>query len=269
MFSVCCRAIDAAIRAIAALPLELVGGSGVVPAAIVISIWAFGVGVATMWLYGALSDQEELEALESEVAEAREAMRTYDGTDFEEMKRRTTRALGLSMQQLRLIAVPTLLAGLPVVGVLVWMEGTYAHRFPDPGETVEATVHAEGETPGERVDWHPDAQVVSTSGATSDLRWPEAERSIELRTADGSQTLLALPLTHPVRSIETPRWTHWLFDEAGHQLPVDAPIRRVTFDWPRLEVVSFGPGWMRGWHGLFLIVLSIAAGGTKWGLGIA
>ncbi len=269
MLSLLCRAIDTVIVSLLGPPLRVIGlVQGDVPVGLRVSTWGLLLGIGTMLVYGLFSDQETLESLKDEVSDAREALRSYDGTDVDEMGRRMKRAFGLSLQQLRLMLGPTLLAGVPVVVALIWMEGAYTHRSPEPGEAIKATVHARQDDPGELVRWRPDSQVQSASGATSTIVWPGGEAELRLETVDSGATLLTLPLSAPVRRIERTNWTHWWFDDGGYALPADAPIRHVSFELPRREVIPFGPTWLRGWYALFLVMISIAAGGTKVALGI-
>ncbi len=60
-----------------------------------------------------------------------------------------------------------------------------------------------------------------------------------------------VPLAAPVPVIEKHRWWNWLIANPTGYLPADAPVERVEVRLPALEVVPFGPSWMRGWEALF------------------
>ena len=93
-------------------------------------------GAGAMLLYGRLSPQERLEGIQRALADARARMHAYDGDEVKEIGKLVKASLGLSFKQIRLVLLPTLLAALPVLLAIAWLEASYSHTLPEPGTPV-------------------------------------------------------------------------------------------------------------------------------------
>lgn len=232
-------------------------------------IWAVLFGAGTMLAYARFSDQERIGRIKERVEEARDKLQSYDGTDFDVVASRTTRALRLSFKQLRVMLGPTVAAGLPILAAMIWMEGAYTYQLPDPGAEVEVYTNAAADADGLQRDWEPDSAVVGSSDVTATLRWPGPDDDpVRLVDTSSGRTLLELPIDEPRTVISQKSWTHWLYANPVGYLPDDGPVASVRLDLPHREVLPFGPSWLRTWHLFFMTVLSVAALGVKVAFGI-
>ena len=75
------------------------------------------VGALSMLLYARLSPQARVAQLSAQIAQARSALNQAGDCDMRTVWSMTMHALGLSIQQIRLILVPTLCAAMLVLGV--------------------------------------------------------------------------------------------------------------------------------------------------------
>lgn len=76
-----------------------------------------------MLLYGKLSPQARVAALSTEIKATQSALIQLDDSDLGAVWKLARHAMGLSLQQIRLILIPTLCAGLAVLGV-AWLVDT-------------------------------------------------------------------------------------------------------------------------------------------------
>jgi len=245
--------------------------AGFLPAWARISIWALVLGAVTMLLYARLSPQERIAEVKRELEEARRDLQNYTGSDFGPLVDKATRALSLALRQLRIMFLPTLVAAGPVIAALIWMEEDYKYELPDPGETVTASVEPaealEGDPPEAR--WRP-AAAVRPVDAGVELEWPSQSTSDPPRlvATDSDDPLVRLPLAAPRARVSRKSGWHWLFANPAGYLPASGPVDAVELDLPRRYVLPWGPGWMRTWHALFLVMLTISAVATKEGFDI-
>lgn len=256
--------------------LELLFGSidsliAFVPLWARLCIWAVVFGGGTMLAYAKFSDQERIGRIKERVEEARAELQAYDGTDFDVVARRTKRALRLSFKQLRVMLVPTVAAGIPILAALIWMEGAYTYEYPEPGADIE--VRAETSADGDwrrQVRWKPKSAVLEETDRGVVVRWPDASSGQTVRLVDttADRTLLELPHDAPRAHLSEKSWTHWLYANPAGYLPADGPIESVRLEMPHREVLPFGPPWLRTWHLFFMTVLSVAALAVKVAFGI-
>lgn len=242
-----------------------------------VTFWAAALGVGTMLMYGAFSDQQRLNRLKEESKAARRALQSYEGTDFSKLWELMRESLALSTRQMKHMLGPTMLAGIPVIMVMIWMDGAYRHRLPEPGASVDVqTVMSDGADTS-RASWQPASARLSDpretdAGFGTELRWPgaggEPAEQVRLTTQGRDAPLLSLPLEHPRASVGKYWWGRAVFANPAGYLPDDGPVEQVRLELPQREYLPFGPGWLRGWEALFLIAISVAAGGTKWAFGI-
>ncbi len=85
-----------------------------------IAAWATCCGVASMYLYAIFSPQRRLAELRSETMELQKKLAAYQG-DFAGAARLMRQNLSVSFRRLGFAFVPSLIAGLPVIVVLIWM----------------------------------------------------------------------------------------------------------------------------------------------------
>jgi uncharacterized membrane protein (DUF106 family) len=234
------------------------------PEALRLALYGLVVGVVAMLIYRLTSPQKRLKAIKQQMADARAAMRSYTGTDASEMLRLSARAIAPALRQLLYVLGPTILAMLPVLLVVLWLEARYSNQLPNSGDIVNVTV-LPSDSP---VFWSVSAVETLSIGHYA-LRWPSHDARVQLLYPGMKAPLLNLPLDRPMSSITKWRWWHRVLD-AGEplELPADAPIESITFDMPARHVWSVGPSWMRTWHTPFMAALTVAALGMKFALKI-
>lgn len=82
---------------------------------------ALGAGAASMAIYAMVSPQERLKAMERKSADVRGRLARYDG-DFSGGLVLVRMQLAVAVRRLGLSVGPALLAGLPVLAALAWIE---------------------------------------------------------------------------------------------------------------------------------------------------
>jgi hypothetical protein len=222
-------------------------------------VWGAVGGMAVMELYALVSPQRKLAEIEKAANEAQQALLAHDGS-FAEARQLMKRSVGLSLKRLALALGPSVVAGLPVLALLLWMGGHYAHRLPTTGSPI--TVEVKGVSSNE-VDWQPSSAARWDAAAKHwRVRWPGRGKTVTLKGPSG-ETALALPTAAPTPQIGPWRWWHALFANPSGYVPATSAVKAVHLHYPSREFWSIGPRWARVWWVTFLVVVPIAALVTK------
>ncbi len=158
--------------------------------------------------------------------------------------------IAASLRQLRLTVVPALLASLPLISLLVWLDSTYGYHVLVPG--TEVALRAQPDSTVLRAQ--ADGAKATTPGNVLKVNWPkEGERLVVLGPDD--RVLLELPPSQAVTTIHKRAWWNNLIGNPIGYLPSEGAVDLITLDLPPAQYLSFGPSWLRGWEAIFLSVL--------------
>jgi hypothetical protein len=242
---------DLAIAAFAAVDASLPASLG--PLARLIG-WGFIMAVISMGLYRLVSPQRKIATLRREAAAARQQLATFDG-EFEQLMPMVRRSLLLSLRQIGWIFFPALLASLPLVACLLWLESAYSFQAPAAGQQVAVTALPEGQ----RIHAQPPSALTHRPGETL-LTWPRAGDTVTLLD-DRGMKLATLGAGKPAADlIEPRRWWNAIIGNPLGYLPEQSAVARVEFAFQDLLVVGRKPAWYSGWMLPFfatLIVISL------------
>jgi hypothetical protein len=90
--------------------------------------WAAMSGALSMLLYGWLAPQSRIRKLQRISARVQQRLRSYEG-DFRGAMALSRRNVKLAFRRLGLAAGPSLLAGIPVIAVMIWVLPAYENRM--------------------------------------------------------------------------------------------------------------------------------------------
>ncbi len=235
--------------------------AGWLPVFLQLLLWSLLGAMLSMGLYRLLSNQRRLKILRPEIISARRELAAYDG-EFAGLWPLIGRNYRLAGIQLWLTFFPAVLSSLPLLFLLAWVSNHYDLRLPEVGDEVEIRAYA---SPGLRIStlqWLGTPQP--EPGAQGErnhwkAHWPHGDKPLTLKEHDGVE-LLRLPFTEPVASIHQPLWWNRMFGNPLGYLPQPGVVERLELELPRIEVLGFGPQWMRSWYFSFfggLIVFSL------------
>jgi hypothetical protein len=202
-------------------------------------------GVVTMAVYRLVSDQAGIRALKDRSRGLQGRLRAA-GDDLASTMRLTRENLAVSLRLLLKSLWPALAASLPVVAVIAWLAVSWSLPAPPPGTPVPllpgpagAVVTAEPagalEPPG-------------PAGGPAVLRWPAPGTPVALRDATGAVVYEGLGARPPAATLHTRVWWNALLGNPAGYLPDGAALEEVGLALPGREVLSFGPGWARGYE---------------------
>lgn len=213
-----------------------------IPVPVTVAIWAVLGAIVCLELYRVVSPQERISRLKQEASAAQRRLSAYDG-ELEGAWPLMKKTLGLSLRRVGVVIPATLAAAFPVLVLLAWLSNSYGHHFPAADEEV----------------------VVDTSHPLQ-ARWIAAEDNapprVQAMQPDG-RVALDVPMTAPIPVIHKRVWWNWLIGNPLGYLPADSPVDEIRAAMPRREILTAGPGWLRGWEAVFLPVLFIVALGYK------
>jgi hypothetical protein len=236
----------------------------VLPDAVVLTFWALVSAVATMWVYKRFSNQDKLAALKPELKAVQQKLSSYDG-DFGGLKPLIAENFRLAGRQIGLALGPALLAGVPVLFVLVWISNAYGVYFPAAGTPVQVRAVADD---GDASDWRwpnaspSPAESAAAPGHAWTVAWPAADDPARLVTGDG-RAVVELPPPNASPVLHERQWWNALIGNPAGYLESGNPARAVHLDLPHTEVLPFGPGWMRGWAFPYFVLLIAGSLGLK------
>lgn len=216
-------------------------------------IWGLLAAVVSMGLYRILSRQRAIEETKSAARAAKHTLRSYDG-DFEGLKPLLGQAIGTSLRQLRLTLIPALLASLPLISLLVWLDSAYGHHVTPPGTAI--TLRAQPDTAMLRAT--AEGQEAATAGNVLHVTWPKEGERLTVLGPEGI-VLLELPPPRAVTTIHKRAWWNSLIGNPIGYLPSEGAVDLITLDLTPAHYLSFGPSWLRGWEAIFLGALLVGS----------
>ncbi len=234
---------------------------GFLPPVVRILLWSAVAGFLSMTVYRLLSRQERMSGIKQEMLALRRRIAAFEG-DFEALWPLLRRNLALSMRHLGLSFLPAMVAGLPVVAVLLFLSDRFDARLPEPGDPVTLVLHPADDAPAPLPRFE-GGRAEAVGEGRWQLPWPPADAPVRVLSPEG-RLLVRLPLSAPVPVVARRRWWNdWIGNPAGY-LPDDAGVEEIEIGLPALEVVPWGPAWMRGWLPLSLVVIVLVSLFLKW-----
>lgn len=217
---------------------------GFLPAGAQIAIWALIGSVLTMFLYKVVSAQDKIAVVKQEAKQARAVLNAYDG-DPDGLLPLVRASLGASFKHLGLTLWPAVVASIPILFLLGWLNLNYSYHTPSEGDLLNLTVYPAGEE-------LTGATMVRTDESHYTLSWDGTAQS--LQDAYGV-TLGTLPadLSFPV--IHKRDWFAALFSNPLGYIPDEAAVDAVEIELTPINHLGFGPSWLGGWEMIFFVLL--------------
>ncbi|MDZ7790994.1 MAG: hypothetical protein U5L08_10980 [Xanthomonadales bacterium] len=234
------------------------------PLSVTLLFWAFVSGWATMWVYRATSNQEKLAALKPQVKAVQDKLKRYDG-EFSGLIPLIKENFRLSGRHIGLAIGPALIAGIPVLFVLVWGSNEFGVHFPPAGDRVNVAVSSNSvERDADNWRWVGTDARHLPSAVDEPLRWRLAwpSETARLETA-GGEAAVSLPPEAPTPLLHKRQWWNLLIGNPAGYLPSDNPVDSIEMDLPSHEILPVGPSWMRGWLFTYFVVLVVVSLGFK------
>ncbi len=201
-------------------------------------LWAALGAILSMEIYRLLSPQRRIGQIKAALERTRDHVSRFDG-EFAEAWPHIRRMLALALRRVFIVLPATLLASLPVLVFIIWLDGNYGGTFPPAGEPVSVAVP--GAFEGRWIDQGdgapPRAEVVDPAG----------------------EPVLDVLLTTPIAVVHKRRWWNMLVGNPAGYLPDEAPVERIDIALPRQEFLPVGPSWLRGWEATFFAALVLFA----------
>lgn len=207
---------------------------GALPPLLRLILWAVAGAGASLALYRWLSPQRRIVAAKGEALDARRRLNAHDG-DLESALPLMRQSMKAALRHVGLVFPAAMAASLPVLALLVWLDGAYGYQMPQ-GQQQPA---------------------VSVQPPTYSGQW-QADGNIAVRDAVGAE-IAHLTLTEPVTQIEKRQWWNVLIGNPAGYLPEQGPVERVTIALPERQYLSVGPDWLRSWATVALTALVVAS----------
>ncbi|HET6161638.1 MAG TPA: hypothetical protein VFE34_25080 [Dongiaceae bacterium] len=211
---------------------------GLLPPLARLVLWAILGAILSLLIYRWLSPQRRIAEVKAAAQNARHRLNAHDG-DLESALPLMRQSMALALRQLGLVLPAALIASLPVIALLVWLDGAYGHQLPDGRQTPPVVTV---EPPSYSAQWQPSG----TGG------------QIELREQGGAQ-VARLTLAAPVTRIEKRHWWNLILGNPAGYLPEQSPIDSVTIALPEHQYLPVGPEWLRSWFTVALTALFITS----------
>jgi len=215
--------------------------ASVMPPALVLLVWAALGAAISMELYRLLSPEMRVARLKSDLRSAQLELARYDGP-FEGAWPLIRRMLRLAFTRVGTVLPASLGASLPLLVLIVWLDGAYARMFPPIGSDV--------------------AVMTIPSDLSGRLEANQMPPRLVV-TDNNGMTVADVPVQAPIPVLHKWRWWNALIGNPAGYLDPQVPIERVDVELPRQQVIQVGPDWARRWEAVFFPVLVILAFGLK------
>jgi hypothetical protein len=207
---------------------------GALPPVLRLILWAVAGAAVSLALYRWLSPQRRIIAAKAAALDTRRRLNAHDG-DLESALPLMRQSMTAALRHVCLVFPAAIAASLPVLALLVWLDGAYGYQLPQGSQE----------------------PAVAVQPATYSGHW-QSNGDIAVRDAGGSE-IAHLTLTEPVTRIEKRQWWNVLIGNPAGYLPEQGPLERVTIALPELQYLSVGPDWLRSWAAVALTALVIAS----------
>jgi hypothetical protein len=201
-------------------------------------VWGSVAAVASMALYWLLSPQQQLARIAGDERALRIALRDRDA-DVADGLASAMSLLRLAITRIGLMLLPVLIAAVPVVGLMTWLQTHYAHALPPPGQTVSVRV---------------EPSILQGRWVVSDDGIPRVDVTNAQDVVVHSQ-----PITSPIPLVHKRAWWNTLIGNPLGYLPDQGPVERIEIGLPEKRYSSVGPDWIRGWEAPFLAALLLGS----------
>ncbi len=198
--------------------------------------WAIMGAVSSLLLYKWLSPQAKIAATKKRVTEMRRRMLDHDGDDLASAMPLIRAQLTVAFRHLGLVLPATLIASLPALTLMIWLDTSYARALPDGAPTIEVV------PPDLEGSWRTEADIPR----------------ITVRERTGNP-VADIAVEKPIPQIEKRHWWNVLLGNPAGYLPDQGPVERVTVHLPERAYLPFGPDWARSWMALFVPVFFITS----------
>jgi hypothetical protein len=207
---------------------------GTLPPLARLILWAIAGAAASLLLYRLLSPQRRIADAKAAALDARRKLNAHAG-DLESALPLMRQSMTAALRHVGLVFPAALIASLPVLALLVWLDGAYGYQLPQGSQTPTVSV----EPANYSGQWQPDG-------------------SIEVRDKSGTE-VARLTLAEPITQIAKRQWWNALIGNPAGYLPEQGPIEHVTIALPERQYLPVGPDWLRSWLTVALTVLVIAS----------
>jgi hypothetical protein len=207
---------------------------GALPPLARLILWAVAGAAVSLALYRLLSPQRRIAQAKAAALDARRRLNAHDG-DLDSALPLMRQSMQAALRHVGLVFPAAIVASLPVLALLVWLDGAYGYQLPQDRQ----------------------APAVSVEPATYSGQW-QSNGSIEVRDKAGAE-IARLTLAQPVTHLEKRQWWNALIGNPAGYLPDQGPIERVTIALPERQYLPVGPDWLRSWATVALTALVIAS----------
>ncbi len=207
---------------------------GALPPLARLILWAIAGAAASLTLYRLLSPQRRIAEAKAAALSARRRLNAHDG-DLESALPLMRQSLKAALRHVGLVFPAALIASLPVLALLVWLDAAYGYQLPQDQQ----------------------APTVSVDPASYSGQW-RPDGSIEVRDQGGAE-VARLTLAQPITQIGKRQWWNTIIGNPAGYLPEHGPIESVTIALPERQYLPIGPQWLRSWLTVALTALVIAS----------
>jgi hypothetical protein len=164
-------------------------------------------------------------------------LNAHDG-DLESALPLMRQSMKLALRHVALVFPGALIASLPVLALLVWLDGAYGYQFPQDRS----------------------APTIAVEPQTYSGEWRASGTGGQIELHDGTGAEVArVTLAQPVTRIEKRHWWNLLIGNPAGYLPDNGPIEGVTIGLPERQYLPIGPDWLRSWLTVALSALVVAS----------
>jgi hypothetical protein len=210
---------------------------GALPPLVRLILWAIAAAILSLALYRWLSPQRRIAEIKTAAIAARQRLNAHDG-DLESALPLMRQSMVLAVRHVGLVLPAALVASLPVLALLVWLDGAYGHALPAAGQAPAILVEPQGYA----------------------AQWQAGGNGARIKVTDRQGAQVAqLTLEKPATRIEKRHWWNTVVGNPGGYLPADGPVAGVTIDLPEQQYIPIGPEWLRSWFVVAFGVLLITS----------
>lgn len=219
--------------------------------------WGIAAGIVTMLVYRKLSAQNVLSDLKEQINDLKKEMKSVDSSS-KEYRTIVGQSLKLSMKRLKVSLTPALLASLPILLVLPFLDYEYGYSKPSPGTPVALLSDQAQEL-------NVDKGRLFEKGWV--FNWPGNEEAITVNDNSGNELMVITKDSHSGVASKS-NLTQFLFGAPAGRLPQDAIVEQLTIAPLAQDLLIKNITMPYQWTGTFFFALIMSSLAMKFGLKI-
>jgi len=228
------------------------------PLSFKILLWGLLAGLVAMLVYVLFAQQTEIKKLKSNAASLRKRMLDSELSDVNDFSKLAKQNLLVSLCLLKQVFLPTLLSGLPVIILAIWVDIQYSHQLPQSNNQI--TVNFISNT-SEQLQLKFESEGIEHIVKNGGIFPHEVNEKQNYTIYHHDELIYSGQIFRAPYLNAIGKKNHWysFLISSPNYLTKGTSIEAILFNLPQKIILNGVPNWMSSWHVIFFFGVFIMA----------